>query len=468
MRFNQEDLKKGNVSKERIEEVVQRTILKVDNRLFNPQDLYRTKSNLIDILQKLFIFKRSDFVLSDGVGANEEVKEMGQKKFWNRLKKANDELIKAEVGLHIQQAELHREALMARKIEAEKRFAAKLIDEMNYQQLLQEINQELEEIKRLQDQQKEWLDNIRGLEVHRDSLIDRIRENENSIVVARESHANVIIKNSDQIMMGNKKYFEGMSPKNVDLFVKGRLAILEVKHREIDKLNAWKEEKRNELVESKPGKIVTQFRKSQDMAKIDREFEKKLLNIEKNEINKFRELVHAADCKVFAPGASDDVLKGAMAAYDANKVVKAEQGKFVEVLKEKLGDNRVALNEIKANGKKIVNHRLALEVNLNELQQQEMKLKEGIEISTDALNLDRFDSDSTSLDNFGDLDGSVSLEDFGDLDDSMVKAPDTQNDTSQISLNDCTLANLDFSGQTLATKHLENASKKTSGQKNVM
>lgn len=60
MRYNQEDLKKGNISFERKREIVLQTVLSIQSRRFNLDVLYRALSLLVDILPKFYIFKKHE------------------------------------------------------------------------------------------------------------------------------------------------------------------------------------------------------------------------------------------------------------------------------------------------------------------------------------------------------------------------------------------------------------------------
>lgn len=227
MRFNHEDFKRGNISKERIHEIVEKTILKVDENFAKRDDILRNSTSLINLLDKQFIFKKGDEDEKEKASETSEFdKNLHTIKFFNSILKANIELIKFEIMMSLlKQEELHKQYLHHLELLESKKAQAHIL-EQDYQQQL--INLRNEQFQAVLDAQQKGLARIDDLLKQREGLLEAIDKLEEGIREARSFYINEAIKYASEVEVNGRKAYEGQSPEQIAKNIKGMYEIEEV------------------------------------------------------------------------------------------------------------------------------------------------------------------------------------------------------------------------------------------------
>lgn len=217
MRFNLDDLKRGNVGKARIDEVVLKTILKVDEKYAKREDIMRTSSSLINTLQKQFIFKKAEGDDKETISEKMTFKKnMDTLKFFNKIALANMELLRYEAMIaEIKKQELQK-AYMQHLAHLSKKLAAKLISELDYQRQFSEL--QAAQYQALLSQRDQTLGRIGELLNHRDNLLDSIRLHEDNMVAIRDHYCDEATQYMGNVMFNGRYVFADNTQEEIEQF----------------------------------------------------------------------------------------------------------------------------------------------------------------------------------------------------------------------------------------------------------
>jgi hypothetical protein len=199
MRFNHEDLRRGNVSVERIKEVVLHTMLKGNETLQQNPEALRYCYKLIHDFEKTLVHKSSEIHRKEET--NEVLnykKNLNNLKFFNKLIHSNLKLIQMESRFVAELRKKYKKALLARKAAREKEWEKLMqqaieneeiikLEDLKYQMMQEQLNEKNPSSQRLQE--------LQGI---KRNLENANKELEKVIIASRTHHAKEMVKHLDK------------------------------------------------------------------------------------------------------------------------------------------------------------------------------------------------------------------------------------------------------------------------------
>lgn len=236
MRFNKEDLRKGNVSKERIEEIVLRSVLKIDPTLHNEEEALRNSTKLIADVEKIFLFKPAHIASEEENRAvtilENRIKDLS---FFTKLSIANKLILDQErsISYAIKENKKKEYILALGRLESLRTTA--LIQEQNYIAQIRQIEKERQAILVAEAYlAQKHLEELKG---YRDSLKRANIEHNKNIKAARLHYSNEIMKNIDDVNVNGVRTFEGTSTAQKKGFTYDLMAIEEIENRKLARID---------------------------------------------------------------------------------------------------------------------------------------------------------------------------------------------------------------------------------------
>ncbi len=246
MWFNQDDQKKGSVSYERLLEIVDQIVYKIDPKLMSQAELLSAKNDLISSLEKTFIYNKQEvFDITTVIGSEDYKKFLNNLNFSNLVYAANIELLKFE-GVAMQMAHEERKAQLLdrrRQLEDEKTHTAWL---ESADQLRADDMKQLE-IAMMMDQKAHHEQMLKDLTARKDNLNQQIQVLSHEVVQSRKKTAVDIQDDLKNLDVDGEKVLAGLSHENLVKLSEGYVAIKEVEAKQLAAL-----EKQIAIAQKKP------------------------------------------------------------------------------------------------------------------------------------------------------------------------------------------------------------------------
>lgn len=331
MKFNHEDLMKGNISYEQTLSIINYVVYnriksELDNKFYKEEDLKITANWLLETARGTIIFKTSVDPSQEGDKKtfNDKLTTHKRKLYLQRYFKILFLMEHYKVMENIK-AKLDYE--LDRLNELKEKEHDKYLIEEAYQNRLFADRIEME-IQKSKEEVRDYIENL-----HKSIAI-----REGSIRAARVYHADRIILQADNIIVNGKEFFEGMDKTQITNFVDGRLAILEFKERRMLELEHERDMALARIVaipmESNGGQVILQSKQQGVKKNVLKDFNDKKIKLDKEEVANLRRLVQETGCKSIDLNVDDKAFMHQFHQYDHHHIVKAEQEKFVNVVKQ--------------------------------------------------------------------------------------------------------------------------------------
>lgn len=458
MRFNQEDLKKGNVSQERMKEVVLQTILKLDAHKNNSENLQRIGSKLLNDVEKIFLFKKSEGNEKEDIEKYNYEFNLSNLMFFEKLIKANLELIKTErIVEFVRQQELQK-AIQDQILDLKILNEQKRISDNDFQSRMALLNSEL--IQQMMKQRDTSLNRIQDLMDHRNQLVESIHERQKAIQASRVIHQAEALKFVDQVQVGDVKTFEGMSPQNQEKFVHGYFALDEIRTRRLAEIDLEIKAEMDAMSKNgsdpkKSTELVQHFqhKTSKTGAKIE-QLKQEKVEVEKEFIQHVKRLGDETDHKHINSKVSDAECNQHLHAFENQKEIKVEIDAHRKVTKEQTEQIVVSNIEVKKINKDI----LSSINDVKEINSEAIGLLESMgnglennQLSDLRSDIELYELEINRIQSDLDLNDVKNL--IGDLDLSISFDPDFENNTyemEKISMDSFKLKELDFNSLNLS------------------
>lgn len=329
MKFNHEDLVKGNISYEQTLSIINYVVYnriksELDNSFYKEEDLKVVANWLLETARGTIIFKTSVDPSQDG-----------DKRTFNEKLTANKKALLIQQFFIIQRLMEHYKVI--ENLQAKFNSQLERLRELKgkeHEEYLRQLDYENKRIsERIEMEIQKMKEDVRA---YVESLHKSIGAREGLILASRKFHADNIIAQAGNIIVNGKKFFEGCDKKQIEAFVDGRLAIMEFKERRKLELEFERdlalERNKSMPIHQTNGGLFTQSHKAGADAGILSNFESKLLKLEREEIDNLRRLVKETGMLSIDANANDKEFMSQVAAYDDNPIVKAEQTKHIELV----------------------------------------------------------------------------------------------------------------------------------------
>lgn len=473
MRFNQEDLRRGSVSQERMKEIVLQTVYKLDNSKGEAEQLQRIGSKLLSDVEKIFLFKKSEGHEKEDLEKYNYELNLSNLQFFDKLIRANLQLIRTERMIEfVVQQELQK-VIQEKTIELKLMNEQKRMSEINYQaQMAQIISQQLQQ---LAQQRSDSLHRLQDLISHRNQLVESIQEHKQVIQASREVHQTEALKHVHEVKVGEVNTFEGMTPENQKKWVNGYFALEEILTRKDAEIDHKIKIKMDELAKNggdnrKTSGLVHNFQNKS--SKLWAEIEQ--LKAEKTQNYKeFRKAVdrlgdETGHPHIHSKAKDSDAHLSAFQNHseikkhiEAHKEVTKDQTEKILVAKEEIVIANLDIKAEAKNTKEIISQRTELIKNnseflhsdeidkLNKSIDEEMAIKKQLEAELEASDLDDAFK-NIDISSLSDLDVDFASLDLDDLDIDGCQLDQLGEDIPD--LNGLDFEDLDLSTPSVASK----------------
>lgn len=417
VRFGKEDFREGNISLERIREIIRSVIYYVDPKLADNPVVALEANKMINGLVKEFNFKKYEpgAVPSDIDAQRElantyftQLKRCNENQFINLINRGNIELALFERAIKEHMKKQAIESYLA----AQDRRARRMSE--NYNAELAEFDNAKAQLAELAKKRAEAMENLEELINHRNNLIISIDEHKKAIKTSRDFHTSEIVIHAQGLQVGNVKSFEGMSDQQVHRFVQGRLEILEVKIR----LRAEIERQIKAEIEAETLRLgPTTLREMHDIERRVRgKYKGALYNLDVEEFRKVRELGKQTGHKYITTDVPEKTSKEHIAAFDNHKEISKSLKAHSQVTETAINTILDAQVELTSTIEKIEEYKNELsntieeenalleqwkEFNKSSSANSEQKYTDELDSLEDFLNFDINEIDSNNTENAG-------------------------------------------------------------------
>ena len=340
MRFDHNDIFRGNIYKDRIKQIVKDIMLKLDDTLFKQEELERISSILYNDLEKIFIFVKDD-------NLNEfEMEKVRLDKKYEENKSFNEHqfIIKIEkANLFISLIELNLEYLRNEEL---KRLFLAWLDYLETEKA-KECLQKLQAYTRAQINSNALPTSLVELLEEREKLIKEIiflrkkiirleQEivfHEESIMHSREEMINYIIQHADDITYIDshgveRKFFEGNTREEREDFIRNYMLTREAGIRNRLDLGIERERKIENIASLSPPPngqrksyqpFMRQLKSADAVSRVENNFDSRVEQIRNDELQAYKDVMIRNNIQNVTEDASLEEIAEILSRFERNE-----------------------------------------------------------------------------------------------------------------------------------------------------
>ena len=340
MRFDHNDIFRGNIYKDRIKQIVKDIMLKLDDTLFKQEELERISSILYNDLEKIFIFVKDD-------NLNEfEMEKVRLDKKYEENKSFNEHqfIIKIEkANLFISLIELNLEYLRNEEL---KRLFLAWLDYLETEKA-KECLQKLQAYTRAQINSNALPTSLVELLEEREKLIKEIiflrkkiirleQEivfHEESIMHSREEMINYIIQHADDITYIDshgveRKFFEGNTREEREDFIRNYMLTREAGIRNRLDLGIERERKIENIASLSPPPngqrksyqpFMRQLKSADAVSRVENNFDSRVEQLRNDELQAYKDVMIRNNIQNVTEDASLEEIAEILSRFERNE-----------------------------------------------------------------------------------------------------------------------------------------------------
>lgn len=423
MRFNKADLIEGNISQERLREVVKEMVTAAD---INDQGLLKEINLIANSPIIKLVYNRDYHEIEASQEKFDHTKNLEKIVNFNTWVFANQILMEIESKIEFYQFQEKRVAIeelsdriQSLKKEQSERSAIETTQalQLAQAQLLQLLNEERAHL----------IIKLKALYQIRENLKSALSEIGKVKQASREHHTNNMMQHIQDVIIDGEKIFKSDNPNNLREFLQGVMLIEELFEKEIIRLQAEISAERQRLMKDgtvKPG-MLTQSKTQSITSPMIKDLEKQLSTAQTDRINCYRTLAERNNLHKFTGDNSDKTIERNINAFHSDPNIKQAVDAHLKTAKECDQQEEAILERTKQNDQNINQKSDQIGQRTDLLA----KLSDGTLV--ESAKMDR--AKNIDIDETSDNDIDIDDIDLADLDlDDLDDAPSSLNDLEEL------------------------------------